>query len=69
MTCGFRALSETHSADPGGQDHPAPLDEKDRFVANHILNIHVEPVATCSANKHFFKTSYTIHGQTRDSQY
>lgn len=73
MIYGFDALSETHSTDPRSQDHPAPLDEKDRLVANHVLNIHVESVATCSANKHqfmpLFKTSYTSHGQTRESQY
>lgn len=52
MKYGFVGFIQTHSADPRSQDHPAPLDEKDRFVANHVLNIHVEPVATCSVNKH-----------------
>lgn len=55
---GFGALSKTHSTDPGGQDHPAPLDEKDGFVANHVFNVHVEPVATCSANKNISLCSY-----------
>lgn len=44
---GGGVISETHGTDPRGQDHPAPLDEKDRLVANHVLNVHVEPVATC----------------------
>lgn len=32
-------LGATHSTDAGGQNHPAPLDEEDRFVANHVLDI------------------------------
>lgn len=30
---------ETHSTDAGGQNHPAPLDEEDGFVANHVLDV------------------------------
>lgn len=51
-------MSKTHSTDPRGQDHPAPLDEKDGFVANHVFDVHVEPVATCSANKNKKLCSY-----------
>lgn len=30
---------ETHSTDAGGQNHPAPLDKEDGFVANHVLDV------------------------------
>lgn len=36
----------THSTDARGQDHPAPFDEEDRFVPNHVFNIKVESVTT-----------------------
>lgn len=36
----------THSTDARGQDHPAPFDEEDWFVPNHVFNIKVESVTT-----------------------
>ena len=36
----------THCTDAWGQNHPAPLNEEHRLVANHILNVHVEPVTS-----------------------
>lgn len=66
MKYGFGLFSQTHSADPRSQDHPAPLDEKDRLVANHVLNIHVEPVTTCSVNKHQLWPYLKLIEQFRD---
>lgn len=30
---------KTYSTDAWGQDHPAPFDEEDRFVANHVFDV------------------------------
>lgn len=46
LCCSPLVLYWTHSTDARGQDHPAPLDEEDRFVTNHVFDVRVESVTT-----------------------
>ena len=56
-------LEWTHSADARGKDHPAPFDEEDWLVANHVLNVGVEPVTSWKTTQH---VSQVVYGSQAD---
>lgn len=55
----------THSTDARGQDHPAPFDEEDGFVPNHVFNIKVESVTTWK-KKVWFSDSFCVFHKNND---
>lgn len=52
-----RGAGVTHGAHGGGQVFPAQLEDGQRAVAGHVLDVAVEALGSCGQNKNSFTTT------------